>query len=500
MSKVIPERICLIIPPSIFLLDERVFMSLGILKVAAALERMGSKVEMLDLSGVSNYLDVVRAHVKDSRSEIFGITATTPLMPAATEIFNSIRSVKPKSKVILGGPHITLVNAAYKKEIKNGIVGRAVQAMRQAEEMFDVLVAGDGEESIFFACDPNAPKLVDADDTRSSLFLSNAMLTGLPFPARHLVDVSSYHYSIEGISALSLIAQLGCPFGCGFCGGRESPMLRKIRTRTSENIVEEMVYLYEAYGVRGFMMYDDELNVNKKMIELMNLIARTQRNLGVEWRLRGFIKAQLFTDEQAKAMHEAGFRWILTGFESGSPRILENINKQADESENTRCVDIAKRHNLKVKALMSIGHPGETRKTIKDTVNWLLRVKPEDFDVTIITCYPGTPYYDEALLDKDRSGVYTYTYKRTGDRLHQYEVDYTIVADYYKGDPDGGYKAYVFTDTLSSEDLVSERDAAEKTVREILRIPYNQGSPAIRYEHSMGQMSSIPSNILKISS
>ncbi|MDO8493061.1 MAG: radical SAM protein [bacterium] len=499
MRRTVPKSICLITPPSIFLLDERVFMSLGILKVAAVLRAMGSRIEMLDLSGVDNFLEVVRDHAKNSICDIFGITATTPLMPAVAEILRVIKEVKPGAKVILGGPHITLVNAAYKKEVKIGIVGRAVKAMRQAEAMFDVLVAGDGEEAILYACDPDASKLVDADDPRSPLFLSNSMLTGLPFPARDLVDVSSYHYSIDGVSALSLIAQLGCPFGCGFCGGRESPMLRKIRMRTSQNIVDEMISLYKTYGVKGFMMYDDELNVNPKIIELMNLIAKAQRDLGVEWRLRGFIKSQLFTDAQAKAMYEAGFRWILVGFESGSSRILTNINKQATREENTRCMEIAKRHGLKVKALMSIGHPGESLETIKDTADWLLEVKPADFDVTIITCYAGTPYYDEAVPDPSRPGVYIYTYKRTGDRLFQIEVDYNLVADYYKGDPDGGYNAYVFTDTLSPEDLVLERDRVEKMVRAVLNIPFNPGSPAIRYEHSMGQMGGIPSNILRVS-
>lgn len=499
MERMVPDRICLITPPSIFLLDERVFMSLGILKVAAVLEKMGSKVEMLDLSGVSNYLEVVRDHAKNSGVKIFGITATTPLMPAAAEILNAIKSVKPIAKVILGGPHITLVNAAYKKEIKKGIVGRAVKAMRQAEEMFDVLVAGDGEEAIFHACHPNAPKLIDADEIKSPMFLTNDMLNALPFPARHLVDVGSYHYSIEGIPATSLIAQLGCPFECGFCGGRYSAMLRKIRMRTSENIVEELKFLHKTYGINAFMFYDDELNVNPKNIELMDQITKAQYDLGVEWRLRGFIKSQLFTDDQAKAMYSAGFRWILTGFESGSPRILTNINKKANRDENTRCVDIAKRHNLKVKALMSMGHPGETVDTVKDTADWLLEVKPEDFDATIITCYPGTPYYDEAVPDPDKPGVYTYTYKRTGDKLHQYEVDYNTVADYYKGDPDGGYKAYVFTDHMSPEDLVRERDNLEKVVREKLNIPFYSASPAIRYEHSMGQMGAIPANILRVS-
>ena len=51
-------------------------------------------------------------------------------------------------------------------------------------------------------------------------------------------------------------------------------MLRRIRTRSSENIVAELVHLHKAYGMQGFMFYDDELNVNKNMVELMQLIAK----------------------------------------------------------------------------------------------------------------------------------------------------------------------------------------------------------------------------------
>lgn len=494
----IPERVCLIIPPSIFLLDERVFMSLGVLRVAAVLEQVGTKVEVLDLSGISNFKDVTKEHAFHSKAEIFGFTATTPQLPAVAEIVEVIKKTRPHAKTILGGPHVTLVNAAYKREVSQGIVGRAVFAMQKLEATFDTLLAGDGEEAIFLACNPNAPKLVDADNVKSSLFLDSVRLNALPFPARHLVDIESYHYTIEGVSALSLIAQLGCPFNCGFCGGRESPMLRRIRTRTSENIVEEMVHLYKTTGRRGFMFYDDELNVNKKVVELMELITKTQRDLNTTWRLRGFVKSELFTEEQAKAMYEAGFRWILTGFESGSPRILKNINKIATREENTRCVEIAHKYNLKVKALMSIGHPGETSETVRDTERWLLEVKPSDFDVTIITCYPGTPYYDRAVPDPEKQGIWTYVCPKTNDRLHQVEIDYMTTSDYYKGKPDGGYQSYVFTDFLSSEELVVLRDSVERNVREILNIPFNPGAVAMQYEHSMGQMGGLPSNILRM--
>lgn len=491
------QTICLIVPPSSFLLDERVFMSLGILKVAAVLERAGHGVEMLDLSGIENYEEVASLHAASSKAQVFGLTATTPQLPAATKILRALRSQKPQARIILGGPHITLVNAAYKGEKSKGLNGRASQAYQKLEGLYDILVAGDGEDAIFEALSERAPKLIDADDPRSPLFLTNSRLTEIPFPARNLVDVGSYHYEIDGLKALSLIAQLGCPFECGFCGGRQSPMLRRIRMRTTENIVLEMERMFHDYDTRGFMLYDDELNVNPKMVELMKAIRALQDRLGVEFRLRGFIKSQLFNDEQASAMRQAGFRWILTGFESGSPRILKNINKKATREENTRCVEIARRHDLKVKALMSIGHPGESPETIQDTRDWLLAAKPDDFDVTIITTYPGTPYYDRALPVPGKPNLWVYTYEKTGDRLFSQEVDYTEVAEYYKGDPDGGYKSLVYTDFLSSEELVRLRGQTERDVRKILNVPFNPSRASLRYEHSMGQPGPLPQKILR---
>jgi anaerobic magnesium-protoporphyrin IX monomethyl ester cyclase len=441
-------------------------------------------------------------HLRNSQADVFGITSVSPQLPLATIIARTIRKFRPNAKIILGGTHVTLTNAAYKTEKKKGVEGRATRAMRILEKNFDILVAGDGEESIFEAMRSDAPKLIDADDQKSSLFLNNERLNKLPFPARHLVDIESYRYSIENVRATSLIAQLGCPFGCGFCGGRQSPALRHIRTRTSDHIVKEMVHLYKTYGFQGFMFYDDELNVNPKMVELMNLITSTQQDLGIQWRLRGFIKSQLFTDKQAKVMYRAGFRLILVGFESGSERILANINKHATRDENSRCMDIARRAGLKIKALMSIGHPGESSETIQETQDWLLKVKPDDFDISIITCYPGTPYYDEAIPHEKKQGVWVYTYNGQGDgrgnKLYQIEIDYTKIADYYKGNPKDGYKAYVYTDALTSEELVLLRGKVEATVRERLKIPYPSSAPAILYEHSMGQ-NSIPPFILKTS-
>lgn len=514
------QSITLITPPSAFLLDERVFPSLGILKVAGSLEKAGWRVAHLDLCGYSNFGKLTADYAAKDTSNIFGITATSPQLPAAVEIASAIRSTRPNAKIILGGPHPTLVYAAKRVEMKEGRPGRAHRAAERLEQIFDVLVAGDGEEAIFLACDKDSPKVINADGfkdetgKRSLYFLTPAQLDSSQFPARHFVDLDSYQYMIDGVRATSIVAQLGCPFECGFCAGRNSPTFRNIRTRSADAVLEEMVFMYQTYGIRGFMFSDDEQNlVNKAFIEFLQKMTRTQRDLGTTWRLRGFLKSQLFNEEQAEAMYEAGYRKILIGFESGSPRILSNIRKRATQEDNTRCVAIARKYGLEVKALMSVGHPGESKQTIDETRRWLLEMNPPDFDVTIITPYPGSPYYDDAIPTGDtRDGKPTFMYtcpKSFGgselpDCLYQVELDYRTEVDYYKGDPNALTISHVWTEYLSPEELVEQRNKVEQEVRGNLGLPYYPRSEpidcaTINFDHSMGQTPILPSRMFRVS-
>jgi radical SAM superfamily enzyme YgiQ (UPF0313 family) len=162
-------------------------------------------------------------------------------------------------------------------------------------------------------------------------------------------------------------------------------------------VVAEIEHLVKEYGIEGVMFYDDELNINNAFTELMTSLIDMQDRLGKGLAFRGFVKSELFTDAHAKLMAQAGFKTLLSGFESGSPRILENINKKATVDDNTRCLDVARKYGIHMKALMSIGHAGETEETVDATRQWILKVQPEDFDVTIITVLPGSPYFDASV-------------------------------------------------------------------------------------------------------
>jgi len=476
-------RVTFITPPSGFLLDERVFPTLGVLKVAAVCEAVGHEVDVLDLSGVSDTFGALAAHLEEHDVDAYGITATMPQMPSAAAMAAQIRE-SSDAKLILGGPHVTLMQSSARQEWARQGPSRADQAMRELADRFDVLVCGDGERAITVALEDDAPAVIDGDDPKSDLFLKSDDFAEFPLAARHLIDLDSYHYAVDGVRAQSVICQLGCPFACNFCGGRRSPFLRRIRSRSTPLVIAELRHLWNVYGTRGFMFFDDELNVNRQFMELLDAIVALQDELGEEFRLRGFLKAELITQPMAQAMYRAGFRQVLVGFESGHPRVLQNIQKKATREDNTRAVEMLHEAGIAVKAAMSIGHPGETDETIAASRDWLLEVQPDEFDVSVITTYPGTPYYDDAR--ETTPGVWTYIDPRNGDRLHAHHVDHLSEQSFYKGTP-GSYRSFVYTDALTPEDICQRRDALESEVRSALRIAYPTAVAAVNYEHSMGQ-------------
>ena len=167
-----------------FILDERVFVQLGILKIASVLEQQHYTVDMIDLSGVENYTDVLTDYVKrNDRADVFGITATTPQVPYAVKIAQHLKSLLPgkQSKIILGGPHVTLMHTAAKREQKKNFAGsdRATKDIEALKGFFDVLVCGDGEIAIFDAIHEDH-KIIDADIAKSKYFLSHQQFTDLP--------------------------------------------------------------------------------------------------------------------------------------------------------------------------------------------------------------------------------------------------------------------------------------------------------------------------------
>jgi len=461
-------NVLLINPPSPFLLDDRVFPPLGVLQVAAALEAEGHAVHVADLAGLADPWSALKPVVEEGW-DVYGFTATTPQFPVTVGLAQKVREHDPGKKIIIGGPHAT------------------VQPDSCGD--FDTTVLGDGEAAILEAIQPGSPARIDA---------ASATKKGLldwKWPARHLIDMASYQYRLAGRLGTSAVWSMGCPYGCNFCCGRLVPYYRRVRSREVADVVREMSHLGERYGIGAITAFDDEVNLlNEPLIDICNGLAPLGMNF------RAFIKSNLFNDRQAEAMAKAGFVQVCTGIESGSDRILGVMQKQTSFEINLRARELARKHGLQFKAFCSVGHVGETYEDAQETKRWLLTAKPDDFDVTVITVYPGTPIYNyrEYVGDKDGHRVCKYVYKskrpeENGATLFFEEIDYAKEFAFYKGRPKE-YVSHVWTPDLSKEDLGRVRDEIEDEVRVKLGIPYPKrysgdhlDTVAPSLEHSMGQ-------------
>ena len=449
------KKILLITPPSPFLLSDKAIVPLGILYVASALREQGYHVEVLDLTGKTNYEDEVKTYASKSY-DAYGLTGTSPDVGQAIHILELIKSVNPKNKVILGGPHATVA-----PQISNGYG-------------FDKIVIGDGWSGARMAIeDDSSEKLIFAP------MLEN--FDDAPFPARDLIDMNSYEYYIRGVRATNVMTQLGCPYGCAFCSGRAQPEYRKMRLRSISNVMKELDMLHDTYGYDCFMLYDDEVNiVKKRTLQLMEEFKKRG------YRFRAYIKANLFDDETAKSMAEGGALELSTGVESGSDRILKIIEKGTTYDINKNFVQLCRKYNIFAKAFLILGLPGETYEDAMLTKKWILDAKPDYFNLGINTPYPGAPQYD---------------------KKEKYDIDYDKI-DYskeqvsYSMHGQKKWKSWVRTSSLSSEDLVRLRDEIENECRHVLGFKYDpgeggHGSKESPYELSMGQ-SPTEAQLLKI--
>lgn len=390
-------RVLLVIPPSPFLADAKVMASLGPLWVGAGLRDARHEVEVLDLEGRRDWREETARVVAARRPEAVGVGGTSAHWPFTRQIAETVKEIDPSILTVLGGAHASMGPQLC--------VGKG----------FDVVVMDDGLSGARMALEAGAKDHVETVPTRAGPVALRGVLKGpmvptekWPLPARDLVDIRSYRYYLAGDEAKPatlLIATMGCPYQCRFCGGREVEFYRRYRERPIEHVVREMEECDAKYGFKNFVFLDDEQNINQKWLTSFcgALVAR-----GSPWGWRAFVKSNLFNDEQAEMMARAGCIEVCTGVESGSDRILSKwIVKQTSYEVNKRCVEVAHRHGIRIKAFCMVGSPGESREDVMRTRDWILDARPDAFDVTVFAPYPGSPIFNQLFPSQGRAELPT---------------------------------------------------------------------------------------------
>lgn len=425
-------KIALINPNSPFLISERVFPNIGLVRVATTLQEEGNEVDIHDFAGqpTSAIKYIPRNY------DYYGFSSTTPQFPYVMKLFNTLKEENPKAKTIIGGAH---ASALYQLKQK----GKADVNIDDLE-VFDTIFAGEGEETsnIFKQGWQKGKVIKDLDS--------------VPIPNRDLIDLMSYEYNLLGEKTTSMQTQRGCPHQCSFCSGRDIEMYNKVRMHSPERVIKEMDELNKKYGFSSFQIYDDEVNINtRRLEELCDELSK--RN----YQFRAFIRNDEVVKHprQIDAMKKAGFVKLCAGIESGSDRILQILNKKSTYKINAEARRLVKKRNIHYEGFMILGHPSETLEDIKLTRKWLLDNKPDDFDLNLLTPYPGCKIYDDATPSTEFKD-----YRWEWKGLYFNKPIYSTEDSYYKG-IDRQSKSDIRTKTLSNKDLINIRNDLDTEVR-----------------------------------
>jgi magnesium-protoporphyrin IX monomethyl ester (oxidative) cyclase len=235
-------------------------------------------------------------------------------------------------------------------------------------------------------------------------FIEN--LDELPFPARHLLPMEEYskavspHSGIKRTPFASMITSRGCPARCTFC------VLRKIwglayRTRSPDNVLDEIEHLIKEYGIREIHFEDDNLTADKKRaMAIFDGIIK--RKFNITWNCPSGTALFALDEELLTKMKESGCYSISIAIESGNKDVLRNLmRKPINLDKAPRIVNAARELGLKIKGFFILGYPRETKKQMQETVDFAANLGLDWALFFIATPIPGSE-----LLEMCKKGNY----------------------------------------------------------------------------------------------
>lgn len=363
--------------------------SLGIGYMSAVLEQNGYDVDVLDASALELSYDEIGQEIIERNPDIVSISALTPTIGVALDSADKVKQVKPDTIVVLGGYHPTFEFKSVLEEPSVDVVVRGegeytllelVRAVENKEDLKDVAgLAFHDESDGSLVLTPDRPVIPDLDE--------------LPFPAFHLFPMEKYRILNITTNVATIITTRGCPMQCSFCS---SAALHgnKLRRRSYENVCDEIELRLKEENIDTIAFMDDTFTLNKKFVR--DFCAEIKRrDLKFWWGCTS--RVDTLDEDLLQTMKDAGCITIFIGVESADQQMLEKMNKNITVSKTVNAFKMARKVGIRTIASCVIGMPEDTKKSIKQTIDFVKKLNPNYALYSLATPYPGTRFYNETF-------------------------------------------------------------------------------------------------------
>lgn len=359
---------------------------LGIGYVSSYLKMHGHEVKFIDALNLN--LSPEEAVEETEGYPVVGITVLTDFYLPAKELTKKLKEFR--KIVIWGGVHPTVLPKETLEETgaDYAIVGEGELSMAELVEAIEQNTSTDLIKGIYGRGKRTA--FIPRE------FIKN--LDDIPFPDWESMDPRKYQKAphgalIKNFPVAPITTTRGCPYECKFC---VSPKFwkRQIRYRSPENVISEIEYLIRNFGVREIHFEDDNLTLNRDHVEKICTLILAKK-IKISWATPNGIRADRVDEDLLRLMKKSGCYYVAFGVESGNQDILNNIKKRESLGDIEKAIRLSAKVGLMTQGFFIFGLPGETEKTIMNTIEFAKRVPLDRAQFLLLDLLPGSELWEE---------------------------------------------------------------------------------------------------------
>jgi len=401
---------------------------------AGALEQQGFEVDLVDAPASDMSVEEALGRIGEFDPAIVVVETSTPSI--VSDVRFADMAAESERLVFLVGTH---PSALPEETLRMGnrfhgiVVGEYEKPLMELARAID---EGEDPSGVAGLClrRPDGSILATGPSERL------ADLDSLPFVssvyAKHL-DITAYSNPNALYPQVMIMGGRGCPHGCRFCVFPQTLQGRRFRFRSPENIVEEMLWVQANMPrVRAVFFEDDTISVDTQRLRTLASLM-LEKGVTISWTSNMRADVDL---ETLKLCRKAGLRTVCVGFESGSDRMLQNMNKGITSRMSREFAANAKEAGILVHGCFMVGTEGENADTMRETLDLALEIDPDTAQFYPMMVYPGTESFQRA---KDSGHIHAESWEDwlTAEGLHN---------------------CVISTEELASSDLVDFCDYARR--------------------------------------
>jgi len=377
------------------------FPPLGLCYIANYLRKNGVDVKIIDRKVLmtKNCLshtavnEMSENQLKEFNPDIVGITVTTPtLFDVKHNIIKTVRKVNKETAIVVGGPHAS----ALPEDILQDNSDINIACRGEGEITMLEIAQGKNLEDIPGISYREEEKIISNPDRKT-----HKSIDDFCFPARDLVDMPFYSqenpYVMHGIflRSTTIFTSRGCPYNCTFCAGKIASG-KGVRFQSPELVVEEIERLIKDYNIEGIYFADDMFDANKNRAQrICQKLISKKIHKKLRWNAQ--LRANSMDIDLLKLMKEAGCVRVDVGFESGSQKTLDVINKRTTVSQNYQAAKILKQLGFQVHANIIVGIPGEDIEDLNKTEQFMKKIKADWIGFGEFVPLPGSQLFNNLV-------------------------------------------------------------------------------------------------------